>query len=59
MVVQGYENFEKMLVLGKDYGDRSGLGINSTTTNSTTHQGEESAFVKIKGKDHVPSQALK
>lgn len=59
MVAQGYSKFEKMLVVGKDYGDRSGLGFNSSTPIPSSYQGEKSTFVKPKGKDHVSTQESK
>lgn len=56
MVAQGYDNFEKILVVGKDYGDKSGVGFNLSTPKPSSHQGENSTFVKAKGNDHVSTQ---
>lgn len=58
MLTQGNQNFEKMLTMGKDNGDRSGLWYNTTNT-SSHNKGQTNAFIRGKGKTQVPTQPLK
>ncbi len=58
MITQGNSKFEKMLTMGKESGDRSGLGYNSSST-STHNKSQPSAFVKGKGKSQALTQPLK
>lgn len=58
MISQVNSKFEKMLTMGKESGDKSGLGYNSSST-STHNKGQLSAFVKGKGKSQSPIQLQK
>ena len=47
MLAQGNDKFERMLKMGKEYGDMTGLGYSEVIT-STSTQNPKSSFVKAK-----------
>lgn len=48
MFAQGNEKFDKMLTMGKEYGDMTGLGCNSEVNASFLIQRPKNDFVKAK-----------
>lgn len=58
MITQGNQKFEKMLTMGKESGDRSGLGYNTSNT-SNYNKSQSNAFVKGKAKLQIPTQPPK
>ncbi len=55
MLAQGNEKFEKMLKMGKEYGDMTGLGYSEAIASSST-QRPKNGFVKAKGSTQPPPQ---
>ncbi len=53
LIAQGNENFERMISMGKEHGDMSGLGYNS---NESTTYSTKNTFVKAKEKAHALPQ---
>lgn len=51
MIAQRNGKLEKMISMGKNHGDRRGLGLNSNVNHTSSSQKTNNIFMKVKCKD--------